>query len=67
MPLFRLRSAPPAFLAVLLLSTFGAAAPASAANAVLTLDTDRAQEDTSTPAIDLALPAITNIEVEISE
>ncbi|KLN55700.1 hypothetical protein [Variovorax paradoxus] len=55
MPLFRLRSAPPAFLAVLLLSTFGTAAPASAANAVLTLDTDRAQEDTQTPALDLAL------------
>jgi hypothetical protein len=55
MPLFRLRSASPTFF-TLLLTTFGAAAaPASAADAVLTLNTDRVQEDTQAPAIDLAL------------
>lgn len=56
MPLSRPRSASPSFLALLLSSIIGAAAaPAFAADAVLTLNTDRVQEDTHAPALDLAL------------
>lgn len=56
MPLSRPRSASPSFLALLLSSIIGAAAaPAFAADAVLTLNTDRVQEDTNAPALDLAL------------
>jgi hypothetical protein len=58
MPLFRLRSVfspSPTFLALLLSTTVGAAAPAFAADMVLTLNTDRVQEDTQAPAFDLAV------------
>ncbi|MGJ7501956.1 hypothetical protein ACSFA3_23750 [Variovorax sp. RHLX14] len=60
MPFFRLRSAPPTLLA-LLLYTFGAATPAFAADAVLTLNTDRVQEATQAPAFDLAVTRLTGM------
>ncbi|QNK66253.1 hypothetical protein [Variovorax sp. PAMC26660] len=61
MPFFRLRSASPTFLALLLSSTIGATAPAFAADVVLTLNTDRVQEATQAPALDRAVTRFTGM------